>query len=102
MVATLFRPRSVKGNHVDKVTQPRLDAAHVGADDPAYAEILHRERAEHRAVQHATPKHIVPTVAGTRAGPEQGAGESGPGPGGLAHRPQWMRRTERDPVPGEQ
>src|SRR5439155_24230851 len=102
MVATLFRPCSVKGNHVDKVTQPRLDVAHVGVDDPAYAEILHRERAEHRAVQHATPKHIVPTVAGTGDGAEQGAGESVTGPGWIAHRLQWMRRSEEDPVPGEQ
>ena len=36
MVAILFRPRSVEGNHVDKVTQPHFDVAHVSVDDPAH------------------------------------------------------------------
>src|SRR5438094_7913735 len=101
MVAILFSSGAIKGNHVDKVTQPYFDVAHIGLNDPAHAEILHRQRAEHRAVHHAPPQHIVIAVSGLPHRAEQCPGEGVAGAGRIAHRLERMGRSQEDTVSRE-
>src|ERR1700730_14119297 len=103
MVAILLlRPRAVERNHVHKRTQPALDLGHVGPGDAEHAEVLHRQRAQHAAVEHAAPQDVIPVMTRARDRPPPATGEAVAGTGRIAHGLEGVGRRQEDPVPGKQ
>src|SRR4029077_8528483 len=98
----LLRPRAVERNHVHKRTQPALDLGHLRAGDAEHAEVFHRQRAQHAAVEHAAPKDVVPMMTRARDRAEQATGEGVAGTGWIAHGLERVGRRQEDPIPGEQ